>query len=68
VDTPWYVPNTAIRRDFQTATVKEEILPYSSQYVLVQTANKMGLQKNVKSVTAATSAHATIDNSWTLFS
>jgi hypothetical protein len=32
VDTPWYVPNTVIRRDLQTPTVKEEIRRYSSQY------------------------------------
>jgi hypothetical protein len=32
VDAPWYVPNTAIRRDLQTPTVKEEIRCYSSQY------------------------------------
>jgi hypothetical protein len=25
VDPPWYVPNTVIRRDLQTPTVKEEI-------------------------------------------
>jgi hypothetical protein len=31
-DTPWYVPNTAIRRDLQTPTVKVEISRYSSQY------------------------------------
>jgi hypothetical protein len=63
------VPNTVSRRDLQIPIVKEEIRRYSSQNVLVQTANKMGLQKkNVKTVTAATSAHATIENSWTLFS
>jgi hypothetical protein len=32
VDAPWYVPNTVIRRDLQTSTVKEEIQRYSSQY------------------------------------
>jgi hypothetical protein len=32
VDAPWYVPNTAIRRDLQTPTVKKEIRRYSSQY------------------------------------
>jgi hypothetical protein len=32
VDAPWYVPNTVIRRDLHTPTVKEEIRPYSSQY------------------------------------
>jgi hypothetical protein len=29
---PWYMPNTVIRRDLQTPTVKEEICHYSSQY------------------------------------
>jgi hypothetical protein len=32
VDAPWYVPNTIIRKDLQTPTVKEEIRRYSSQY------------------------------------
>jgi hypothetical protein len=32
VEAPWYVPNTVMRRDFQTPTVKEEIRRYSSQY------------------------------------
>jgi hypothetical protein len=32
VDAPWYVPNTVIRRDLQTPTIKEEISRYSSQY------------------------------------
>jgi hypothetical protein len=32
VDTPWYAPNTVIRRDLQTPTVKKEIRRYSSQY------------------------------------
>jgi hypothetical protein len=32
MDAPWYVPNTVIRRDFQTPTIKEEIRHYSSQY------------------------------------
>jgi hypothetical protein len=32
VDEPWYVPNTVIRRDLHTPTVKEEIRRYSSQY------------------------------------
>jgi hypothetical protein len=31
VDTPWYVPNTVIRRVLQTPTVREEIRHYSSQ-------------------------------------
>jgi hypothetical protein len=31
VDSPWYVLNMVIRRDFQIPTVKEEILRYSSQ-------------------------------------
>jgi hypothetical protein len=32
VHTPLYVPNTVIRRNLQTPTVKEEIRRYSSQY------------------------------------
>jgi hypothetical protein len=32
VAAPRYVPNTVIRRDLQTPTVKEEIRHYSSQY------------------------------------
>jgi hypothetical protein len=32
VDTPWYVPNTVIRRDLEIATGKEKIRRYSSQY------------------------------------
>jgi hypothetical protein len=32
VDTPWYVPNTVIRKDPQIPTVKKEIHCYSSQY------------------------------------
>jgi hypothetical protein len=32
LDAPWYVPNTAIRRDLQIPTVKEEIRRYGSQY------------------------------------
>jgi hypothetical protein len=32
VEAPWYVPNTVIRRDLHTPTVKEEIRCYSSQY------------------------------------
>jgi hypothetical protein len=32
VDAPWYVPNSVIRRDLQTPTVKEEIHRYNSQY------------------------------------
>jgi hypothetical protein len=32
VDAHLYVPNTVIRRDLQTPTVKEEIRRYSSQY------------------------------------
>jgi hypothetical protein len=31
-DVVWYVPNTIIRMDFRTPTVKEEIRRYSSQY------------------------------------
>jgi hypothetical protein len=32
MDAPWFVPNTVIRRDLQTPTVKEEIRHYISQY------------------------------------
>jgi hypothetical protein len=32
-DAPSYVPNTIVRRDLQTPTVKEEIRRYSSQYI-----------------------------------
>jgi hypothetical protein len=32
VDAPWYMPNTVIRMDLQTPTVKAEIRHYSSQY------------------------------------
>jgi murein L,D-transpeptidase YcbB/YkuD len=32
VDPLWHVPNTVIRRDLQTPTVKAEIRRYSSQY------------------------------------
>jgi hypothetical protein len=32
VGTFWYMPNTIIRRDLQTPTVKQEIHRYSSQY------------------------------------
>jgi hypothetical protein len=32
VDTPWYEPNTAIRRVLQAQTVKEEIRCYSYEY------------------------------------
>jgi hypothetical protein len=31
-DVPWYMPNTIIRMDLHTPTVKEEIRRYSSQY------------------------------------
>jgi hypothetical protein len=32
VDTPWYIPNSLIRRDLSCPTVKEEIRRYSSHY------------------------------------
>jgi predicted kinase len=32
VDASRYVPNAVIRKDIQTATIKEEIRRYSSQY------------------------------------
>jgi hypothetical protein len=45
VDAPWYVPNTAIRRDLQTPTVKEEIRRYSSQYSARLSAPKSKLHR-----------------------
>jgi hypothetical protein len=47
VDALWYVPNTAIRRDLQTPTVKEEILRYSSQYSARLSAHPNGLVVNL---------------------
>jgi hypothetical protein len=47
VDAPWYVPNTVIRRDYQTPTVKEEIRLYSSQYSGRLTAHPNGLEFNL---------------------
>jgi hypothetical protein len=41
VDAPWHVPNTVIRRDLQTPTVKEEIHRYSSQYRARPSAHSM---------------------------
>jgi hypothetical protein len=32
VDSPWYVPNTLVRRDLHISTVKEETRRYSSHY------------------------------------
>jgi hypothetical protein len=32
VDTPWYVPNTLIRRDLYCPTITEEIRHFSSHY------------------------------------
>jgi hypothetical protein len=43
VDAPWYVPNTVIRMDLQTPTVKEEIRRYSSQYRARLSARPNGL-------------------------
>jgi hypothetical protein len=39
LDTPWYVPNTLIRRDLQIPSVKEEISHYSSHYSARLTAH-----------------------------
>jgi hypothetical protein len=47
VDAPWYVPNTVIRRGFQTPTVKEEIRRYSSQYSARLSAHPNGLVVNL---------------------
>jgi hypothetical protein len=46
-DTPWYVPDTVIRRDLQTPTVKEEIRRYSSQYSARLSAHPNGLVVNL---------------------
>jgi hypothetical protein len=43
VDAPRYVPNTVIRRDLHTPTVKEEISRYSSQYSARLSAHPNGL-------------------------
>jgi hypothetical protein len=47
VDAPRYVPNTVIRRDLQTPTVKEEIHHYSSQYSARLSAQPNGLTVNL---------------------
>jgi hypothetical protein len=44
---PWYLPNTVIRRDLQTPTVKEEIRHYSSQYRALLGAHPNGLSVNL---------------------
>jgi hypothetical protein len=46
VDVPWYVPNTVIRRDLQTRTVKGEIRCYSFQYSARLSAHPNGLEVN----------------------
>jgi hypothetical protein len=43
VDTPWYVPNTVIRKDHNTPRVKEEIRHYSSQYITFLNVHLNGL-------------------------
>jgi hypothetical protein len=47
VDTPWYVQNTVIRRDFQILSVKEEIQRYSSQYSARLSAYPNGIIVNL---------------------
>jgi hypothetical protein len=47
VEAPRYVPNTFIRRDLQTPTVKEEIRRYSSQYSARLSAHPNGLVVNL---------------------
>jgi hypothetical protein len=47
VDTPWYVRNTASRRDLHTPAVKEEICRYSSQYSARLSAHPNGLVVNL---------------------
>jgi hypothetical protein len=44
---PWYVPNTVIRRDLQTPTVKEEIRRYSPQYSDRLSTHPNGLAVNL---------------------
>jgi hypothetical protein len=46
VDAPRYVPNTVIRMDLQTPTVKEELSRYSSQYSARLSAHPNGLVVN----------------------
>jgi hypothetical protein len=43
VDAPWYVPNTVIRRNPHTPTVKEEIRRYCCQYSVRLSAHPIGL-------------------------
>jgi hypothetical protein len=50
VDAPRYVPNTVIRRDLQTPTVKEKIRRYSSQYRARLSAHPNGLTVNLMEV------------------
>jgi hypothetical protein len=47
VKVPWYVPNTVIRRNFYTPTVKEEIRRYSSQYSARLSSHPNGLLENL---------------------
>jgi hypothetical protein len=47
MDAPWLLPNTVIRRDFQTPTVKEEIGRYISQYNARLSAHPNGLVVNL---------------------
>jgi hypothetical protein len=49
VDSPWYMPNTVIRKDLQIPRVKEEIRHYSSQYSAHLSAhlNDLIVNKNV---------------------
>jgi hypothetical protein len=43
IDAPRYVPNTLIRRDLQTPSVKEAISHYSSHYSARLTAHPNGI-------------------------
>jgi hypothetical protein len=47
VDASWYVLNTVIRRDLQTATVKDEIRPYLSEYSASLTVHRNYLLVNL---------------------
>jgi hypothetical protein len=48
VDAPWHVPNTVIRRDLHTPTVKGEIRHYSSQYSACLSVHPDDLVVNLK--------------------
>jgi hypothetical protein len=47
VDTPWYVPNTVIRKGLQIPRVKDEIRRYSTQYSAHLSAHPNDLTVNL---------------------